>query len=40
METQKITLSLRKEILRKVRSIAAREGISLSSLLTNTLEEL
>jgi len=40
VETQKITLALRKEILRKLKAIAAKEGISVSGLLTNTLEEL
>lgn len=40
METQKITLALRKEILRKIKAIAAREGISVSGLLTKALEEL
>lgn len=40
METQNITLALRKEILRKAKAIAAKEGTSLSGLLANALEEL
>ena len=40
METQNITLSLPKEILRKVKLIAVQRGTSVSGLLTQTLEKL
>jgi hypothetical protein len=40
METQNITLSLPKEILHKVKLIAARQGTSVSGLLTRLLEEV
>ena len=40
METQNITLALRKETLRKVKAIAAKRRTSVSGLLANVLEEL
>jgi predicted transcriptional regulator len=40
MEKQNITLSIPKEILRKIKIIAAKENSSVSTLLTNALEEL
>ena len=40
METQNITLALRKETLRKVKAIAAKKRTSVSGLLANVLEEL
>ncbi len=40
METQNITLSLPKEILRKVKLLAVEKGVSVSGLLVQTLEEL
>ncbi len=40
METQNITLSVRKDVLRKVKLLAVRRNTSLSRLLTETLEEL
>lgn len=40
METQNITLSIPKEILRKVKLIAVQRGTSVSGLLTQTLEKL
>lgn len=40
METQNITLSLPKNILIKVKLIAVRRNMSVSSLLAQTLEQL
>jgi hypothetical protein len=40
METQNITLALRKETLRKVKAIAAKKRTSMSGLLASLLEEL
>lgn len=40
METQNITLSLPKDVLRKVKLIAVRRDTSVSGLLTETLERL
>jgi hypothetical protein len=40
METQNITLALRKETLRKVKAIAAKKRTSVSGLLASLLEEL
>ncbi len=40
METQNITLSIPKEILRRVKLIAVQRGTSVSGLLTQTLEKL
>ena len=40
METQNITLSLPKDILQKVKLIAVRRQLSVSGLLTKTLETL
>jgi len=40
METQNITLSVRKDVLRKAKLLAVRRNTSLSRLLTETLEEL
>jgi predicted transcriptional regulator len=40
METQNITLSLPKDVLRKVKLIAVRRDTSVSALLTQTLERL
>lgn len=40
METQNITLALRKETLRKVKAIAAKKRTSVSGLLAKALEEL
>lgn len=40
MEYQNITLSLPKEVLRRVKHIAIERGTSLSGLLTSLLEEL
>lgn len=40
MDTQNITLSLPKDILLKVKLIAVRRQVSLSGLLTQTLERL
>jgi predicted transcriptional regulator len=40
METQNITLSLPKDILLKVKHIAVRRNVSVSSLLTQALETL
>ncbi len=40
MEKQNITLSIPKEILRKVKVLAAKRGTSVSALLTHQLEEL
>jgi len=40
METQNITLALRKETLRKVNAIAAKKRTSVSGLLASLLEEL
>lgn len=40
METQNITLALRKETLQKVKAIAAKKRTSVSGLLAKVLEEL
>ena len=40
METQDITLSLPKDLLLKVKIIAAQRGTSVEGLLTQTLEKL
>ena len=40
MDKQNITLSLPKDILRKVKIIAVEEGTSVSALLTDILEEI
>ncbi len=40
METQNITLALRKETLQKVKAIAAKKRTSVSGLLANVLEDL
>ena len=40
METQNVTLALRKDVLRKAKLLAVRRNTSLSRLLTETLEEL
>ena len=40
METQNITLSIPKDILLKVRLLAAKRNTSVSGLLTRALEEL
>ena len=40
METQNITLSLPKDILLKVKHLAVRRNVSVSSLLTQALETL
>jgi len=40
METQNITLSLPKEVLLKVKLMAVERGISVSGLLTQTLQRL
>jgi hypothetical protein len=40
METQNITLSLPKNILRKVKLLAVERGTSVSGLLTQVLEEM
>ena len=40
MDTQNITLSIPKEILRRVKLMAVERGTSVSGLLTQTLEKL
>ena len=40
METQNITLSIPKDVLRKAKMIAIQRGTSLSGLLTNALVDL
>ena len=40
METQNITLSIPKEVLRRVKLIAVQRGASVSGLLTQALEKL
>ncbi len=40
METQNITLTLPKRVLRRVKVIAAKKEISVSQLLTQALEDL
>jgi hypothetical protein len=40
MSTQNITLSIRKDILLKVKIIAAKQDTSISGLLTRVLEEI
>jgi hypothetical protein len=40
METQNVTLAIRKDLLRKVKLLAVQRQTSLSALLTRTLEQL
>lgn len=40
METQNVTLAVRKDVLRKAKLLAVRRNTSLSRLLTEALEEL
>jgi hypothetical protein len=40
MKTQNITLSISKELLRKVKLLAVKRNTSLSKLLSHTLEEI
>lgn len=40
METQNITLSIRKDVLQKVKLLAVRRHTSVSGLLTQTIERL
>ncbi|HQE93647.1 MAG TPA: CopG family transcriptional regulator [Anaerolineae bacterium] len=40
LETQNVTLAIPKEVLREVKVIAAQRGISISSLLVQTLKDL
>jgi hypothetical protein len=40
VDTQNVTLSVPKDILRKAKLLAVRQNTSLSGLLTQTLEEL
>lgn len=40
MEKQNITLSVRKDILQKVKILAARQGTSISALISDQLEKL
>lgn len=40
METQNVTLAIPKDVLRKAKIIAVKRNTSLSSLLTQTLEDL
>lgn len=40
MDTQNITLAIPKDVLLKVKIIAAQQGTSISGLLTRTLEEI
>ena len=40
MEKQNITLSIRKDILRKIKIMAAEQNSSISAILTNQLEEI
>jgi len=40
MDTQNITLAIPKDVLLKVKVIAAKQGTSISGLLTRTLEEI
>ena len=40
MEKQNITLSIRKDILQKIKILAAKQNISISALLTSQLEEI
>lgn len=40
METQEITLSIRKEVLRKAKSVAVKRGTSLSKLVSDALEAI
>ena len=40
MDTQNVTLSIPKKILRKAKLLAVKRNTSLSGLLSNTLEEL
>jgi hypothetical protein len=40
MEKQNITLSIRKDILRKIKIMAAKQNSSVSAILTNQLEEI
>ena len=40
MEKQNITLSIRKDILQKIKIMAAKQNSSISALLTSQLEEI
>jgi len=40
MDTQNVTLSIPKEVLRKAKTIALQKRVSLSRLLTHALEDL
>lgn len=40
MQTQNITLSIPKDILVKIKIIAAKRGLSISALMTRILEEI
>jgi hypothetical protein len=40
MENQNITLSIRKDILRKVKILAVKQRTSVSALMTNLLEDI
>jgi hypothetical protein len=40
MENQNITLSIRKDILQKVKILAAKQRTSVSGLMTNLLEDI
>ena len=40
MENQNITLSIRKDILQKVKILAAKQRTSVSALMTNLLEDI
>lgn len=40
MEKQNITLSIRKDVLQKVKILAVRQSTSVSALLTNLLEDI
>ena len=40
MEKQNITLSLRKDVLQKVKILAVKKSTSVSALLTNLLEDI
>ena len=40
MENQNITLSIRKDILQKVKILAVKQRTSVSALMTNLLEEI
>ena len=40
MKKQNITLSIRKDILQKVKILAVKQGTSVSALMTNLLEDI